>query len=302
MIEGSENYWRWRFSRVHGSNKITYDKIDEYHPKRGWTLKKNIKDKLHVATTVNSNSEGVRGKNNKYSGKKVLFYGDSFCFGDGVDDDETVSAYFEKNFKNISCLNLGIHGYGIDQQYLYLKETISKYSPSLVCFVITDNDFRRNLMDFRDSPKPKFIIDKGDLKLTNVPVPLNKPSSYPTYKLPFEFLKEAFVFYGILNRGKNIKHATLILDKIRKETEKAGSKLVFVNINEVRRGFWYRHFINSFLKRYFKKNNLLYLTLNNISKNPTELYDSLSGHLSATGNKIVANKLSEGVRARNLLK
>jgi hypothetical protein len=308
MIEGSENYWKYKWKKTHNTKKVSYENIDKYHSERGWTLTSNLREKLHYGAVINSNSKGVRGIEENYSGKKVLFLGDSFCFGEGVDDNETVPAYFEKNFKNVSAINLGIHGYGIDQQYLYLKESISKYKPNLVCFIITDNDFRRNNLDFRDFAKPKYTSINNQVILTNNPVPTPddclKLKKISLHKLFFELVKNFFIFYGFIGKRERIIVSDHILDKIKQTTKENNSELVFIYINDVRRGSWYRSYIDWYFINYFKKNNIKHLYLEKLfgRRKLKNMFDTLSGHFGADANKLIAGKLSESIKSKNILK
>ena len=267
IIEGSEYYWKWRWKSAHKKAKIEYRKIDNHHAGRAWTLIPNLRDKLHYGAVINSNSDGVRGSREKYSGKKAVFYGDSFCFGEGVDDDETIPAFFEKK-SNIQSVNLGVHGYGIDQQYLYLKETLSKYKPALTCFIICDNNFRRNFMDFRDYAKPKFIIKNNKIVLTNIPVPKPedclKGQKISRDKIFLEFIKHLLIYYGLAGRKKRVKICDYILDRIKESADKANSELVFIYMSDVRRGFWYKSYIDRYFINYFKKRKIKYLYLEEI--------------------------------------
>ena len=307
MIEGSEKYWVWRWQNTHKNKKISYENIDKYHPIRGWTLVPNLKNKLHYAATINSNSKGTRGLTRESSKNKTLFFGDSFCFGEGVDDQETISAFFEKSFKNTQAINLGIHGYGVDQQYLYLKEKISEYKPERVCFVITDNDFRRNFMNFRDFAKPKFSLIDNKITLTNTPVPKPEEISHSKisfYSLFFELIKHFLIFYGIIGKRKRILISNYILDNIKEETDKHNAELIFIYINDVRRGAWYRSYIDKYFINYFRKRKIKYLYLEGIygKKNLLSMFDTLSGHLSSDGNKSVAEKLAESIKSRKTQK
>lgn len=309
MIEGSEIYWRWRWKKLHKEGTFVYDNLDIHHETRGWTLKPNLKNKLHYAAVINSNHEGIRGSKENHEDKKILFFGDSFCFGEGVDDDETISYFTEKKFSNTSVLNLGVHGYGIDQQYLYLKETISKYKPALTCFVITDNDFRRDFMDFRDAAKPKFILRNNELVLTNVPVP--KPEELFSMKTPsisklfFELIKNFLIFYGLSEKRKRKKLTGILLDKIKEETQKNNSQLIFIYITEPRRGLWYKlSYINRYFVKSFKKRAINYIYPEKIFKKKkfSKMFDTLSGHFTAEGNAIIAEEIVNLIKSKELLK
>jgi hypothetical protein len=309
MIEGSDSYWKWKFSRAHSSGKVNYKGMDIYNANRGWALAPNLKNKLHYGAYINSNSEGIRGTKNNFSGKKVLFFGDSFCFGEGVDDNQTIPEFFEKDFKGVSSINLGVHGYGIDQQYMYLKDTISKYKPGLTCFIITDNDFRRNFMDFRDSAKPKFKLKNNNLVVSNIPVvtpeDFLKKKKVSFFKLPFEAVKHFFIYYGFVGKRKRKKICSLLLSKIKKTTDENNSDLIFIYVNDARRGLWYRlSYIDRFFINSFKRKNIKYLPLEKIfgRKELKNMFDTLSGHLTSEANKLVAQKLSGFVKEQNLLK
>jgi len=308
IIEGSEYYWIWRWKKFHNTKKLDYEKIDEYNFERGWTLIPNLKNKLHYAAVINSDKDGSRGKNKINSNKKVLFYGDSFCFGEGVDDEETIPAFFEKKFKNIKSINYGVHGYGIDQQYLFLKDTISKHNPNLTCFIIVDNDFRRNFMDFRDYAKPKFILKDGKIVLTNTPVPkpedILKNKKLSLLKLLLEFPKHFLIYYGIIEKRERTNISNLILDKIKEETKKQNSELIFIYINDARRNWWYKSYIDSYFIKTFKRKNIRYLYLEEIfgKKKLNSLFDTLSGHFSAEGNKLIAEKLAEYIKSEGIIK
>jgi hypothetical protein len=307
MIEGSDYYWKWKFLRKHSSGKVNYQGLDIYESNRGWTLAPNLRNKLHYGSYVNSNNLGVRGAKNNFSKRKVLFFGDSFCFGEGVEDNQTISSFFEEENSGISSVNLGVHGYGIDQQYMYLKDTISKYKPKLTCFIITDNDFRRNFMDFRDSAKPKFELKNNNLLVSNIPVvkpeEFLKTKSYSIFRLPFEIIKHFFIYYGIGKR-KRKKICNMLLDRIKKTTEENGSDLIFIYVNDARRGLWYRlSYIDRFFIKYFRRNGIKYIYAEKIfgRKKLKQMFDTLSGHFTPEANKLIAQKLSETVSERGML-
>lgn len=74
---------------------------------------------------------------------KILLIGDSFIFGHGVKNSQTVGAYLQKFYPDkITILNAGALGYGIDQEYIFLKKTlIPSLKPDLIVWSINQNDF-----------------------------------------------------------------------------------------------------------------------------------------------------------------
>jgi len=148
-----------------------------YHPIRGWVLKPGIrKMSVFSGKILNSNSKGLRGESEyeyqRTPGKqRILVLGDSFTFGEEVSDDETYSHDLESLLPNTEVLNLGVQGYGHDQMLLYLRDEGAKYKPDIVILGFAYLDIYRNLWTFFAYAKPKFELESGGLKLTNVPVP-----------------------------------------------------------------------------------------------------------------------------------
>jgi hypothetical protein len=158
-------------------NLEAYYTFDVYDSSRGWRTKPNLRaQKVFAEKILNTNSQGFRGKKDfSYTKNKeksrILILGDSFTFGDEVSDDETYSFYLQQMLPQAEVINMGVHGYGHDQMLLLLKEEGIKYAPDIVILGFLGLDMSRNLLTFRDFAKPRFVLEKGRLKLTGVPVP-----------------------------------------------------------------------------------------------------------------------------------
>jgi len=100
----------------------------------------------------------------------VLIVGDSFTFGDGIDDAVTWPSLLEAGNSRLNVLNLAVTGYGPDQMYLTLREVIGKYRPQLVIAAYISDDLARSLLAFRDFKKPRFVLRDNALALTNTPI------------------------------------------------------------------------------------------------------------------------------------
>ncbi len=98
----------------------------------------------HVIYDVNYsiNSDLIRPTRSCKAGPTVAFFGDSFTFGQGVNDSETVPQHFADAFgDNLRVLNLGFPGYG-PQQFLRELETghfdhVVGSQPKLFIFMTT---------------------------------------------------------------------------------------------------------------------------------------------------------------------
>jgi hypothetical protein len=178
-LEANEDYTYLRnWVREHQkAGTATYYSFDRYDPSKGWRPKPNLKDeKAWGDKILNTNSTGLRGKKDFPYGKnggrpRILILGDSFTFGDQVSDNETYSHYLQEMLPNTEVINMGVHGYGHDQMLILFKEEGIRYQPDIVILGFLPLDMSRNLLDFRDYAKPRFVLEKGELKLTGTPVP-----------------------------------------------------------------------------------------------------------------------------------
>lgn len=118
--------------------------------------------------TYRINSEGLRadrvyGYKKPDGTKRVLMLGDSYCFGRGVENNETCAFMLEKLFngnrQKVEVLNSGVLGYSTDNEYLYLKRKGLLFSPDIVVLML----FPRN--DVMDMLYHDWITDERGLPL-----------------------------------------------------------------------------------------------------------------------------------------
>jgi len=95
---------------------------------------------------INTNSKGLRDfreydyqKNNK---TRILILGDSTSFGNGVELEDSYPELLRQNFnEEVEIINLGVPGYGINNEYLYYMNEGIKYNPDIVLLQFTLNDW-----------------------------------------------------------------------------------------------------------------------------------------------------------------
>jgi len=153
-----------------------YYTFDIYDSSKGWITKPNLRDmRVFLTKVLNTNSKGFRGKR-EYSYAKdpnkvrILILGDSFTFGEGVSDNETYAYYLQEMLPDAEVINMGVHGYGHDQMLVLLREEGIKYKPDIIILGFLAMDMPRNILEFKDYAKPKFVLTNGKLKLTGTPV------------------------------------------------------------------------------------------------------------------------------------
>jgi hypothetical protein len=175
---GSDAAWRLDWARRHRSSSPSRYTFDVYHPTRGWALAPDLNGfSMASGKTLTTNSRGLRGGSEfpyqRVIGRqRMLVFGDSFTFGEDVADEETYVHVLGDLLPGAEVLNFGVHGYGLDQMLLYLREEGVKYRPDRVMLGYVDEDIYRDVLTFRDYAKPRFIARTGDsLILQNVPVP-----------------------------------------------------------------------------------------------------------------------------------
>ncbi|HTE05529.1 MAG TPA: SGNH/GDSL hydrolase family protein [Planctomycetota bacterium] len=103
---------------------------------------------------------------------RIVCLGDSFTMGYGVDDHDTYPARLQQLCPTVQAVNMGLGGYGLDQDYLwYLSDGVALKTDVLL-FAFIDADFNRLAMDqFGGFPKPRADLDGEQLVVRNVPVP-----------------------------------------------------------------------------------------------------------------------------------
>jgi len=168
-----ERAWEDRFlEMMHKDGTLVVGGFHRPHPTRGWTVAPNahqVVDGFRYTT----NERGYRSlrpytpDSAKYT---VLVIGDSFTFGIDTNDEETWPYLLETKDPGLNVINLGVGGYGIDQMDVTLQETVGVYHPDLVIIAFIGDDLRRTFLSFRDYKKPRFVLDRGGVRLTNVPI------------------------------------------------------------------------------------------------------------------------------------
>ena len=139
-----------------------------YDSELGWTLEDGVFEQKHKAFfAVYSIRDGRRvtyGDREASKGKIINIYGDSFAFGIGVNDDETIASVVAKMLSGYVVRNYGVPAYAPDQYYLLSRRT-SKPDDINVFVVLTGNDYREIMpatsAGYRNYAKPVLIASEG---------------------------------------------------------------------------------------------------------------------------------------------
>jgi hypothetical protein len=99
----------------------------------------------------------------------VLLYGDSYaaCL---TSEPDCFPAILERSdlSQRYCMLNYGVTGYGLDQIYLLIKNSIPLYEdrkPFVIIGILVENALERTVLSFREWPKPRLQLVDGELEL-----------------------------------------------------------------------------------------------------------------------------------------
>lgn len=104
----------------------------------------------------------------------ILFIGDSFVYGNGVEADERFSNLLRRELPEFRIVNAGVAAYGNDQEYLLLQRLWPRIKPSVVVLIVcVENDHDDNSTNSRHGHtlKPYLAQVDGRWRFRGLPVP-----------------------------------------------------------------------------------------------------------------------------------
>ncbi len=123
--------------------------------------------------TVAHNRDGFRDREHGAKTKpRIMFVGDSFVWGFDADQRERFTELVQDALPDWDVINVGVAGYGTDQEYLLLTQVAAKYQPDLVFLMFcADNDRNENSSNKEYGfMKPYYVSEGGELALKGTPV------------------------------------------------------------------------------------------------------------------------------------
>ncbi|HIH32365.1 TPA: hypothetical protein HA235_06695 [Candidatus Woesearchaeota archaeon] len=126
---------------------------------------------------VRTNSQGFRSdydfslqKNPK---KRILFFGDSVMFGDGLDQDQALPAVIERMNPDVESYNFGVAAFSLGQAYLLFRQNLN-YKPDVVIVSIFTNDIINEFPNNNRYGNPFFVFNGTSLILYRYPSVYNE--------------------------------------------------------------------------------------------------------------------------------
>ena len=172
----------------------THRMLRRYHPEVGHLFVPGLRARIPWeggGYFVRTNALGFRSDVEFQTARRglprIVFLGDSFTAGDGVDNHERFSE-LAGDALGAEVFNYAVSGTGTDQQVLIYERFARDVDADLIVFAICVENIERNLMSHRASidrtthqrvmvPKPYFTLarDGRGLELHHVPVPRERP-------------------------------------------------------------------------------------------------------------------------------
>lgn len=134
-------YYKKTFSVVGWGNDIQPDAELVYSLRPNQDV---IWQRYGMEMKFHTNNLGFRSTNDTIVPKppgvfRILMAGDSFVFGDGLSDGETIPVVIQKKLaetetkdRNIEIINMGVPGYSPDQSYRQLMRSVKLLQPDLI--------------------------------------------------------------------------------------------------------------------------------------------------------------------------
>jgi hypothetical protein len=151
----------------------------QYDKELGWVSVANFYEKNYYAPNIDlrTNSRGFRAHEEFTErvppGKlRIICSGDSFTFGEGVENNHTWCQDLESIDDRLQTVNMAESGYGVDQMYLRYKREGSALDHDVHVYAFITEDFRRmQLTNYVGYGKPVLKLRNGELVADNIPVP-----------------------------------------------------------------------------------------------------------------------------------
>lgn len=299
--------------------------IGQFDQTLGWSLKPNSKatsNRTGVEIEYKINSKGLRDDETTYEKPEGVFrivvLGDSRTFGFGVPIEKHFTTKLEGYYNNVEVINMGVSGYGVDQELLFLQIEGLRYQPDLViAYVAHYKDHRHMHTERWGKQKPRFMLVNNELILTNTLHPKETAGIvqrihrwirshsvvydifYSSYKGLVSDPKHYYTQVGQTEQDlKNLED-----ESFRKELFELGEAII-AGMNEVCKNhesiFVLVTQIDELHEACLKRNILSLDVSRSLSNKKFALPEELS-HINEAGNAVLAWEIAKFLEANNLI-
>jgi len=321
-----------RFKIILESRKRWHMEISQYDKDLGYTPVKNLIKVINAPgwdnVRLTTDEHGSRNSlNNQRSLPNVLTVGDSYTWGDQVNDKDTWQSCLNSKIDTHNFINAGVFGYGTSQSVLRAKTLFNIYKPEkIIIQILVGHDLKRDQMDIRSGfVKPYFTTSSRNNALLNKPIKKDTPNT--KYGPPdYSFFDLLIANISLLQITPFEKYYIMTIDKLngnlsRKAKYPASVASIMnwsakqsLNLNaEVICLLLYHWKYNKYVA---KVRFIITKTLDKLNIDYIDTFDSLHGanskylanrfwargHHTPLGNQIVYNVIFEYLNTKNNLK
>ncbi|MCB9877883.1 MAG: hypothetical protein H6835_09805 [Planctomycetes bacterium] len=160
------SFREFRLDLVRRNYPAMLDDTLGYAPQPGFASHDN-----HWGTQVTIDGDGLRsnGDQPRPDGPLIVCVGDSFTFGDEVDDDQTWPAALERLLDR-PVRNGGVFGYSFTQTVLRGEQLLDRLQPQVLIVSLIADDLLRSCYSRRYTNLPILDLDGDGLVLKGVPI------------------------------------------------------------------------------------------------------------------------------------
>ena len=153
--------------KLNYTSNIKYEKsFLGYQPKPGvhnYKIVTNGEIEVNKFYTIGNNKFRVTPQiNNLAKHKSLNFYGGSFAFGFGLNDDETMPYLLQNYLKNWEINNFGINGYGVHQMLALIQKEPNILADINILMTVEGHIPRATCKRHFSFGTPKYVINKKD--------------------------------------------------------------------------------------------------------------------------------------------
>ncbi len=185
VVEGAAS-WLLFVRELRSDDAVAERLHTRYDQELGWVSLPNVRRPAMYGPGADftTNSRGFRGPVEVTPAVppgriRIICSGDSFTLGYGVGDGDTWCHRLATRDPRLETVNMGQGGYGFDQAYLWYRRDARDLEHQIHLLAFITDDFRRMTSNnFAGYPKPMLAIERGKLKLKNVPVPRRRPAAH----------------------------------------------------------------------------------------------------------------------------
>jgi hypothetical protein len=279
----------------------------------------------NLIQTIDSDGLRYNGETPPPGGPAILAVGDSYTYGEEVNDSETWPAHLQQ-LTGRRVLNGGVTGYGFDQIVLRAEQLADRYSPSVIIVsFIEDNLKRAEISTLWWRNKPWFAMENGQLvyKAAGEPVGAKLPRhlhsilgrcfhKLPPHlrarahlventlvaRLPLQLQHRVGYFVRVHPPGVGVEIAQRLVERLAQLQKNRGSKVVIMaqyppwvwaDWSEAKRQ---RHATQVILDRAAACGIATLDTYDRLATEPGPHRLYAKGHMNARGNSTIASLLT----------